>query len=111
MSDEGNLLGRWVGARVQGTWTVSLNVEGAEESEYFDEYDQAFDGSLIQCLDKLKEYHILIKENIVPAYLGINWNLDPSGTYIYGDYEHVLEEMLDLGYISSEEYKKYSQYV
>lgn len=101
-------LGNYVGGRLMTDWTAMLNVYGAEESPDYEEYDQSFDGNLPQCLEKLSYYQQLIDDNGIDAYLSIQ----PfrGSFYSEGDLERILEDLLDEGFISQNEYDKYARY-
>lgn len=95
--DMGYKLGKWLGARLMTKWTAMLNVEGAEESPDYYEYDQQFDGNFVECLKKLEEYQNLIDQDGIEAYLALeNWQ---SGEYFQGDYDRIIEDLIDRGYL------------
>ena len=94
--DMGYMLGKWLGARFLTGWTAMLNVDGAEESPYYDEYDQLFDGTFVQCLNKLKEYQDIIDRDGVPAYLALQ---SSHGEYFDGDYDRIIDKLYDRGYL------------
>ena len=103
--NQGEALGRWTGAHLE-TFSASLNVRGAEESPDFAEFDQCFDGPFLKCLAKLKEYQIQINENSLDAYLSLQGNRQSQ--YYEGDLDQILSELLDDGFITRDEYNKYS---
>lgn len=94
--DLGYKLGKWLGARLLTGWTAMLNVDGAEESPYYDEYDQQFDGNFVQCLNKLKEYQDIIDRDGVDAYLALQ---SSHGEYFDGDYDNIIDKLYDRGYL------------
>lgn len=103
-SDNGERLGRWLGANLLTKFTANLNVYGAEESDEY-EFEESFDGPLNQCLVKLKEYDRIINRNGLDAYLSLEpWD---GGHYFEGDLENILSELLDYGYITEDVYEEY----
>lgn len=94
--DMGYKLGKWLGARLLTGWTAMLNVDGAEESPDYDEYDQQFDGTFVQCLNKLKEYQNIIDRDGIDAYLALQSSHDE---YFDGDYDNIIDKLYDRGYL------------
>lgn len=94
--DMGYKLGKWLGARLLTGWTAMLNVDGAEESPDYDEYDQQFDGTFVQCLNKLKEYQDIIDRDGIDAYLALQSSHDE---YFDGDYDNIIDKLYDRGYL------------
>jgi hypothetical protein len=94
--DMGYKLGKWLGARLLTGWTAMLNVDGAEESPDYDEYDQQFDGTFVQCLNKLKEYQDIIDQDGIDAYLALQ---SSHGEYFDGDYDRIIDKLYDRGYL------------
>jgi len=103
--DASHQLGTWLGANLLTKFTANLNVYGAEESDEY-EFEESFDGPLNQCLPKLKEYQRIIKDNGLDAYLSLEpWD---GGHYFEGDLDHILDDLLDYGYITQEVYDEYA---
>ena len=93
-------LGKWLGANLLTKFTASLNVYGAEESDEY-EFEQSFDGPLHQCLEKLEEYSRIIYQNDLDAYVSLEpWD---GGRSFEGDYDTIISELLDCGYIMENE--------
>lgn len=101
-----NPLSRYMGARLMTQWTAMLNVIGAEESPDFEEYDQYFDGTLPECLNKLREYQRLIDDNGVDAYISLE--AMRGGNYFEGTISQICEDLLNHDYITEEEYYDYT---
>ena len=94
-------LGIWIGANLFETYTANLNVYGAEESDEY-EFEESFDGNLKNCLEKLKEYWKIIKDNGLDAYLSLDaWR---GSMYLEGDLYNILDGLLDRGCITKEMY-------
>lgn len=73
-------------------YTASLNIYGAEESDEYD-FEEAFNGDLNSCIDKLQEYQKIIEDNKLDAYLSLqSWN---DGYHFEGDLNHILDELLN----------------
>lgn len=101
-SDNGERLGRWLGARLMTKWTAMLNVVGAEESPEY-EFEESFDGNFVQCVKKLKEYQEIIDKNNLDAYLELeSWNSSGSFT---GDYDQIIDELYYRGYIYDDDFE------
>jgi len=105
-SDMNKPLSRYMGARLMTQWTAMLNVIGAEESPDFEEYDQYFDGTLPECLDKLREYQRLIDDNGVDAYISLESMR--GGNYFEGTISQICEDLLNRDYITEAEYYDYT---
>ena len=101
-SDNGEKLGRWLGARLLSKWTAMLNVVGAETSPEY-EFEESFDGNFVQCVKKLKEYQEIIDKNNLDAYLELeSWN---SGGSFTGDYDTIIDELYYRGYIYDDDFE------
>lgn len=99
-------LSRYMGARLMTQWTAMLNVIGAEESPDFEEYDQYFDGTLPECLNKLREYQRLIDDNGLDAYISLE--AMRGGDYFEGTISRICEDLLNHDYITEDEYYDYT---
>ena len=84
-------LGRYVGGRLLTSWTASLLVYGAEESEDYDFEQTANDISFNDALEKLKEFQEIIDDNHIDGYLTLE---DYNGDLYYqGDYDQICEQL------------------
>lgn len=84
-------LGRYVGGRLLTSWTASLLVYGAEESEDYDFEQTASDINFNDALEKLKEFQEIIDDNDIDGYLTLE---DYNSDYYYqGDYDQICEQL------------------
>lgn len=84
-------LGRYVGSRLLTSWTASLLVYGAEESEDYDFEETADDINFNDALEKLKEFQEIIDDNHIDGYLTLE---DYNSDYYYqGDYDQICEQL------------------
>lgn len=102
--DQSQKLSRYLGANLLMEFSAFLNVYGAEESSEF-EFEEAFDGTLSDCLDHLVEYQKIIDRNGLDAYLSLEpWS---GGRSFQGDLYYILTDLVNEGYITQEGFDYY----
>lgn len=84
-------LGKYVGGRLLTSWTVSLLVYGAEESEDCEFEQTVNDVYFNEALEKLKHFQEIIDDNHIDGYLTLE---DYNSDYYYeGDYDQICEQL------------------
>lgn len=88
-------LGRYVGGRLLTSWTASLLVYGAEESEDYDFEETAEDLYFNEAIEKLRYFQQIIDDNHIDGYLTLE---DYNSNYYYqGDYDQICDQLADDG--------------
>lgn len=83
-------IGQYVGSRLLTSWTASLLVYGAEESEDYD-FEQSYSGYFNEAIDHLSEFQQIIDDNNIDGYLTLE--ADDSSLYYEGDFDQIYEDL------------------
>ena len=83
-------LGMYVGGRLLTSWTASLLVYGAEESEDYD-FEQSYSGYFNEAIDRLREFQEIIDDNHIDGYLTLE--ADNDSLYYEGDFDQIYEDL------------------
>lgn len=86
-----NDLGKYVGGRLLTSWTASLLVYGAEESEDYDFEQSVNDVDFNRAVEALQQFQDIIDDNHIDGYLTLE---DYNGELYYqGDYDSICEQL------------------